>query len=551
LSDSFEDIDPKNLTSISSLRESLILLMNLTEKLHQDIEELKEENQELKDEISRLKGEQGKPKFKKKRGKYKGPGGDDISSESSRKTSAGSKKERKKKSDIPIDHTQKCEYPSDELPADAQFKGWDEVVSQNLRLVRENVKYLVAIWYSPSEGKTYRAGLPEEYQGQYGIELKSLVHSLYHVCDATTSKVLQLLHCFGIKICRGTVANILKEHKEIWLLEKREILRAGLSGSYTQIDSTGSREKGQRLYTQIICNDFFSVFSTLAQKSRQEILFALQGEPKAGIRYTYNEEAKRLFSLLKVSPGHLKNLEKVLKLNESYSKEEFIALIEAKLPKLRARKIIFKRVCESLALAHYHCQEEFPPVELLMCDDAPEYKLIAEIALGLCWIHDARHYNKLCPKNECLRQILEDFKQDYWVFYRKLLAYKKTPNPQIALKLEQEFDALFSRETNLFQLNDRIERTLANKKYLLLVLQFPQLPLHNNLAELAARRKVRKRDISLHTMSKTGTQLLDAMMSLVHTGLKLKVNIYEYIQDRISGTFIMPSMAKLVTLNST
>ena len=64
------------------------------------------------------------------------------------------------------------------------------------------------------------------------------------------------------------------------------------------------------------------------------------------------------------------------------------------------------------------------------------------------------------------------------------------------------------------------------------MLDFPFIPLHNNDSELAARRKVRKRDISLHTITQTGTKLQDAFLSIVHTSYLLGVNVYQYILNR-------------------
>ncbi|MCB9297288.1 MAG: hypothetical protein H6559_29805 [Lewinellaceae bacterium] len=64
--------------------------------------------------------------------------------------------------------------------------------------------------------------------------------------------------------------------------------------------------------------------------------------------------------------------------------------------------------------------------------------------------------------------------------------------------------------------------------------------------ELGARRVVRKRDISLHSWSKTGTKVRDAFMSIVETANKLGVNAMEYIADRISQKHDMPHLADLV-----
>jgi hypothetical protein len=50
--------------------------------------------------------------------------------------------------------------------------------------------------------------------------------------------------------------------------------------------------------------------------------------------------------------------------------------------------------------------------------------------------------------------------------------------------------------TNYKKLDQRIAKTQAKKESLLLVLKYPKLPLHNNMAKLRARQRVRKRDVS-------------------------------------------------------
>jgi hypothetical protein len=95
-------------------------------------------------------------------------------------------------------------------------------------------------------------------------------------------------------------------------------------------------------------------------------------------------------------------------------------------------------------------------------------------------------------------------------------------------------------------LDDRIAKTKANKTYLLLVLKYPQLPLHNNDAELGARAQVRKRDVSLHTMTEDGTKANDIFMTIVQTAKKLGVSAYDYIYDRVSKNYCMPSLSVLI-----
>ena len=112
--------------------------------------------------------------------------------------------------------------------------------------------------------------------------------------------------------------------------------------------------------------------------------------------------------------------------------------------------------------------------------------------------------------------------------------------------MSQEFNTLFSTKTDYEQLDERIAKTLAKRDALLLVLDHPELPLHNNASELAARVQARERDVSLHTMSKAGTQAKDTFMTISQTAKKLGVRTYEYIRDRISGELKLPSLAQLI-----
>ncbi len=105
---------------------------------------------------------------------------------------------------------------------------------------------------------------------------------------------------------------------------------------------------------------------------------------------------------------------------------------------------------------------------------------------------------------------------------------------------------MFSTITGYQQLDERICKTKEKKKNLLMVLTMPEIPLHNNAAELAARVKVRKRDVSLQTVTDKGTRANDTFMTIVQTAKKLGVSAYAYIHDRVSNKFEMPSLAQLI-----
>ena len=144
----------------------------------------------------------------------------------------------------------------------------------------------------------------------------------------------------------------------------------------------------------------------------------------------------------------------------------------------------------------YHKQTDYPVIPILLSDTAKQFKLLTS-AQALCWVHDGRHYKKLKPVVPQFREKLEEFCGQYWDYYAELYKYKKNPNPAEASRLRLEFDRLFGAKTGYAELDDRI----ANREdELLLGLKHPELPLHNNAAELVAKSGARSRDVSLQTL---------------------------------------------------
>lgn len=116
-----------------------------------------------------------------------------------------------------------------------------------------------------------------------------------------------------------------------------------------------------------------------------------------------------------------------------------------------------------------------------------------------------------------------------------------------AVRLEAEFDALFGALSGYTKLDKRMAATRAYKDSLLLVLNFPELPLHNNPAELGARRRVRKRDFSFGPRTEDGKQAWDTFMTLAAATKKLRISFYEYVRDRILKKNGIPPLSDLIT----
>jgi hypothetical protein len=245
---------------------------------------------------------------------------------------------------------------------------------------------------------------------------------------------------------------------------------------------------------------------------------------------------------LGLSEKRLKDLKELIPEGELSRNEVDAALLKI-FPNPKKQKSNRRRILEASALVYYRKLDH--ALKHLMCDDAPQFNLLAEHK-SLCWIHDGRHYKKLRPVVPGHKQRLDEFSEKYWDFYQKLLDYTENPSDAVAVKLGNEFDTLFSTRTGYDMLDKRIALTLSKKSSLLLQLKFPFLPLHNNDAEGGAQHQARLRDIHLQTKNEKGTKAKDTFATIVKTARKLEVNLYDYFYDRISRQFDMPSLASLI-----
>ena len=203
------------------------------------------------------------------------------------------------------------------------------------------------------------------------------------------------------------------------------------------------------------------------------------------------------------------------------------------------------RIFEAAALTAWYQQTTWPTISLLLSDDAPQFSNItAEQAL--CWVHEGRHYKKLTPFFDHHRRLLDDFQTRFWHFYHQLQHYRAGPTAELATTLGDQFDTLFSTVTGYAALDKRIAKTRAKKEKLLMVLAHPEIPLHNNPAELAARRRVRKRDISFGPRTPDGVAAWDTFMTLADTAKKLGVSFFAYVYDRVAGVNVLPRLANII-----
>jgi hypothetical protein len=232
-----EGFDPSTIED-EGLRQVAISLMNLVESLSAKVAEQAEEIQQLRDENNRLKGEQGKPKVKANK-----PRGD-LSSEKERRQSKPHHKSSKQ-SKISIDREVVLKIDPEQLPADAVFKGYEDVVVQDLEIHTDNVQFRKATYYSPSQKRTYRASLPAGYYGQFGPKVRAWVVAMYYGGQMSEPKILEMVQTAGLLISAGQLCNMLIKDQEVFHAERANILQAGLKSSpWQHLDSTGTRVNG-------------------------------------------------------------------------------------------------------------------------------------------------------------------------------------------------------------------------------------------------------------------------------------------------------------------
>lgn len=513
--------------------------MNLIEKIYIQLLENEKLIQSQKDEINRLKGEDGKPTFKKKQEPK------DVSSEKERQKNNDNsqrKTNRRKRNELPIHKTEIIPLDKTGLPADIEFKTHSKKIIQSIKIEPYNTCIMREIWYSKSTNQYYTASIPGEYSKGYSVELKALILELNKERKMTQPNILQFLQAHGIEISSGTISNIILESGQELASERDCIFQAGLSVSdYIQTDTTSCVENGVTKQVHVFNSSIFSVFYTKEDRKRTTIIDILRGTENR--IFALNNEFFEFLSTTGVSKKHTVCLAK-FKTEKLLQEDEIKKILEP----FSGKKNLYSMFYELAYISGFHAESSFPLFKVLLTDNASIYDDIFLIH-ALCWIHEGRHFKKLNPLNVEFRNILDSFITQFWNFYHALLDYKREPSDDFALKLEKKFDSLFSKTTDYEALNERIRLTFAKKKELLVVLEHPSTPLHNNESELAVKKVVRERDISLQTKNEIGTKARDVFLSVFETAKKLGVNIYDYLVDRLSHKYELPALADLIWQN--
>jgi hypothetical protein len=176
---------------------------------------------------------------------------------------------------------------------------------------------------------------------------------------------------------------------------------------------------------------------------------------------------------------------------------------------------------------------------VIVSDDAGQFDVLRH---ALCWIHAERIFVKLVGFNDAQREALDTVRTEIWEFYAELKAYKTAPGEEQKAQLDARFDQMCATQTCFVTLNNALKRMHRNKAELLLVLDHPNIPLHNNLSERDIRDYVKKRKISGSTRSTEGRRCRDTFASLKKTCGKNGVPFWDYLR----GSCQIPPLAELI-----
>jgi hypothetical protein len=507
------------------------LLQRLDEALN-EIALLKEENQRLKDEISILKKQKSRPKIPPNILE----GRNSSSKQGKEKTKRGKHPRQHKIHALVIHETVRLKPES--IPEGAVFKGTQKYTVQDIRIQNFNVVYERERWQL-TDGTHVTANLPKGIDGHYGPELKAFVLHQHYSCRVTEPLLLQSLRLIGVLISAGQLNKLLTEGKEDFHQEKQEILMAGIEATgQIQVDDIGARHAGKNAYTTVIGNSLFAFFSTNPSKSRVNFLQVLHSsEPKYLLNedawaYIYEQNPKsRLPDLLRDRPQYAMN------------QESFAAYLD----KIGIKTDGLVRLATEAALFANLIGQGIPRDLNIHSDDAGQF---AVFICSLCWIHEERHYRKFQVYQAETEEAIQQVRGQIWELYKGLKAYKDNPSESERNRLEQEFDKVFLQKTSSSLLNERLALSFAKKERLLMVLDNPSTPLHNNATETDGRAGVVAKKVSGGTRSEAGKKARDTFLSLKQTTRKLGINFYEYLKDRLSGQNNIPRLSNLIRAGS-
>jgi hypothetical protein len=506
-----------------------------SETLRAQIEELKVENEALRDEIRRLKGLPPRPKFKSK------PSGMEKSTQP--EPAKGRKRVRRRrgavKSKLAVTREVRLKAKA---PAGSRFKGYEDIVVQDLQLSVEVVRYRREIWQT-SGGERVVAELPAGIAGGFGPEVRRFIAAGHFQGQVTSERLTALLTGMGLAISKRQVVRLLSGGLDALVTEDQAVLASGLkSARWISVDDTGAPHAGRNGYVTHLGDRRFAVFRSGFSKSRRAFLSLLQ----AGCsNHVVNDAALARMRDMNMAAAQIEALaghaDKRFACAEAWTSHlaslGFDQLAIAPDPvKVASEGALWGAICEQGLLGD----------TVIVSDGAGQFRVGEHHAL--CWVHAERLVHKLQPRSSADREAVELKRTLIWWLYGDIKKWQLDPDPKQARALRARFDRIFTRRTGYVLLDRLLARLHRHRAALLRVLERPEIPLHTNGSENDIRAFVTKRRISGGTVSEAGRIARDTMLGLMKTCAKLGISFYQFLGDRfgVQGATPVPWLPQLV-----
>jgi hypothetical protein len=497
------------------LRRLVGELLGEVARLREENAALREENAALRAEVARLKGLSGRPKVK--------PSGME-------RATAPKGARPRGKAGRAVGATERVVQEEQVLaiaaPPGSRFKGYEDVVVQDLRLAPRLIRYRRERWRTP-DGRTLVAPLPAGVRGHFGPELRRFVLLQHHQGQVTAERIAAFLQGIGVLISKRQVVRLLSAGSATFVDEATAVLRAGLATArWLTVDDTGARHRAKNGVTTQLGDDRFTFFATRLSKSRRNFLEIL----RAGhTDYVVNEEALAYMRAHGLAGPVIDPLA-AHPTRRFADRASWCAHLEALgLTRLGVTPDPVRLATEGALWGSIRSRGLLDDT-VIVSDDAGQFRRGRH---GLCWVHAERLVHKLIPFNDRQRRAVELVRQLIWWLYADLKAYKRDPCRRRAAQLRARFDRVFRRRTGFATLDRLLARLHARKGELLLVLERPEVPLHTNGSESDLRAHVTKRKISGGTWSEAGRDARDAGLGLMKTCRKLGLSFFDYLGARL------------------
>ena len=521
--------------AIGDLRSLVESLLAQVVRLQEDVAVLRAENAALKEEIARLKGLPPRPKLK--------PSGMDKAANAAPSPQPSGKPMRQRRRGAKRDRLVIGEERvlAASAPVGSRFKGYEDIVVQDLLLVPRVIRYRRERWVTP-DGQTVVAPLPPGIVGGFGPALRRFVLAGHVQRQVTSERLTALLKGIGIAISKRQVVRLLTGRLDALVAEDREVLRAGLaSAPWVTVDDTGAVHAGRNGVTTQIGDGRFTAFRTSLSKSRTNFLDCLRAGHDD---YVVDEAAVAYMRRHHLAGPVIDRL--ISHPQRSFpDKQAWTAHLEALgITGLEVTPDPVK-IASQGAMWGAIRRHGLLDGTVVVSDDAGQFRVGTH---ALCWVHAERLVHKLLPVTEAQRRAVDLVRQLIWWFYRDLKAWQCQPDRRRAAALRMRFERIFRRRTGYATLDRLLARLHERKAELLRVLDRPEIPLHTNASENDIRAHVTKRKISGGTKSEAGRVARDVLLGLMKTCAKLGISFFAYLGDRLGvpDAATVPPLAQLV-----